>query len=196
MEDILSSIRRIISEGGEHEEVDKGAPEPAESADVLELTKMVDEEGNLVELSAEEDVKGEPAPEAEEPPSSRAEVEEEEVAAAPAPRAPEPAEEEAETEPEEAPAPLTPAEGAEALLSSAAAEKASQALSALARQREPEPHAGEGLRIVDSGRTIEEYVLELLRPMLKKWLDENLPQLVERLVRKEIEKLSRRADPL
>jgi uncharacterized protein len=42
-----------------------------------------------------------------------------------------------------------------------------------------------------SGRTLEELVSELLRPMLKSWLDENLPDMVERLVRAEIERVSR-----
>jgi uncharacterized protein len=41
------------------------------------------------------------------------------------------------------------------------------------------------------GRTLEEVVSELLRPMLKAWLDDNLPDLVERLVRAEIERVSR-----
>jgi cell pole-organizing protein PopZ len=42
-----------------------------------------------------------------------------------------------------------------------------------------------------SGRTLEELVSELLRPMLKAWLDDNLPGMVERLVRAEIERVSR-----
>jgi uncharacterized protein len=42
------------------------------------------------------------------------------------------------------------------------------------------------------GRTLEEVVSELLRPMLKAWLDDNLPDLVERLVRAEIERVSRK----
>jgi uncharacterized protein len=42
------------------------------------------------------------------------------------------------------------------------------------------------------GRSLEEVVSELLRPMLKAWLDDNLPDLVERLVRAEIERVSRR----
>jgi cell pole-organizing protein PopZ len=42
-----------------------------------------------------------------------------------------------------------------------------------------------------NGRTLEEVVSELLRPMLKTWLDENLPGMVERLVRAEIERVSR-----
>ena len=42
-----------------------------------------------------------------------------------------------------------------------------------------------------NGRTLEEVVSELLRPMLKTWLDDNLPSTVERLVRAEIERVSR-----
>lgn len=44
---------------------------------------------------------------------------------------------------------------------------------------------------VRNGRTLEDFVSELLRPMLKTWLDENLPAMVERLVRAEIERVSR-----
>ena len=44
------------------------------------------------------------------------------------------------------------------------------------------------------GRTVEELVSELLRPMLKAWLDDNLPAIVERLVRAEIERVSRARD--
>lgn len=40
-------------------------------------------------------------------------------------------------------------------------------------------------------RTIEDLVSELLRPMLREWLDDNLPPLVERLVKAEIERVSR-----
>ena len=40
-------------------------------------------------------------------------------------------------------------------------------------------------------RTVEDLVKEILRPMLKDWLDENLPDLVERLVRAEIERVVR-----
>ena len=42
-----------------------------------------------------------------------------------------------------------------------------------------------------NGQTIEGLVREMLRPMLKSWLDDNLPGLVERLVRAEIERVSR-----
>jgi len=40
-------------------------------------------------------------------------------------------------------------------------------------------------------RSIDEITRELLRPMLRSWLDENLPRMVERLVREEIERVAR-----
>jgi cell pole-organizing protein PopZ len=42
-----------------------------------------------------------------------------------------------------------------------------------------------------NSRTLEDLVRELLRPLLKAWLDENLPGMVERLVRSEIERVAR-----
>ncbi|MDR3423065.1 MAG: DUF2497 domain-containing protein [Xanthobacteraceae bacterium] len=45
--------------------------------------------------------------------------------------------------------------------------------------------------LVQNGRTLEDLVREMLRPMLKSWLDDNLPGLVERLVRNEIERVAR-----
>ena len=45
--------------------------------------------------------------------------------------------------------------------------------------------------LVQNARTLEDLVKEMLRPMLKSWLDDNLPGLVERLVRSEIERVSR-----
>ncbi len=41
------------------------------------------------------------------------------------------------------------------------------------------------------GPTLEDMVREELRPMVKAWLDENLPPMVERLVRVEIERVTR-----
>lgn len=40
--------------------------------------------------------------------------------------------------------------------------------------------------------TLEDITRDLLRPMLKDWLDRNLPGMVEKLVQKEIEKITRR----
>jgi cell pole-organizing protein PopZ len=45
--------------------------------------------------------------------------------------------------------------------------------------------------LVQNARTLEDLVREMLRPMLKAWLDDNLPGLVERMVRAEIERVSR-----
>ena len=45
--------------------------------------------------------------------------------------------------------------------------------------------------LVQNARTLEDLVKEMLRPLLKTWLDDNLPGLVERLVRAEIERVSR-----
>jgi cell pole-organizing protein PopZ len=42
-----------------------------------------------------------------------------------------------------------------------------------------------------NARTLDDLVKDMLRPMLKSWLDDNLPSLVERLVRAEIERVSR-----
>jgi uncharacterized protein len=45
--------------------------------------------------------------------------------------------------------------------------------------------------LTTQARTLEDLVKDMMRPMLKAWLDDNLPALVERLVKAEIERLSR-----
>lgn len=45
--------------------------------------------------------------------------------------------------------------------------------------------------LIQNARTLDDLVREMLRPMLKAWLDDNLPGMVERLVRAEIERVSR-----
>lgn len=45
--------------------------------------------------------------------------------------------------------------------------------------------------LTNNARTLEDLVKEMLRPMLKSWLDDNLPGLVERIVKAEIERVSR-----
>ena len=66
------------------------------------------------------------------------------------------------------------------LLSSAASTAVNSAFNALAQTV-----------LVQNARTLEDLVKEMLRPLLKTWLDDNLPGLVERLVRTEIERVSR-----
>lgn len=46
----------------------------------------------------------------------------------------------------------------------------------------------------DADRILEQLVREALRPQLKAWLDENLPGLVEKVVRQEIRRISQRAE--
>ena len=43
----------------------------------------------------------------------------------------------------------------------------------------------------DMGRTLEDVVRELLRPMMKAWLDEHLPGIVEAQVAAEVERIAR-----
>lgn len=45
--------------------------------------------------------------------------------------------------------------------------------------------------LASNPRTIEDLVADMLRPMLKQWLDENLPGMVDRMVRAEIERITR-----
>ena len=46
----------------------------------------------------------------------------------------------------------------------------------------------------DTNRTLEDLVKEMLRPMLRDWLDVNLAPIVQRLVEREVAKLALRAD--
>ena len=45
----------------------------------------------------------------------------------------------------------------------------------------------------EAGRTLESLVRELLKPMLRDWMDANLTPMVERLVREEIQRMARDA---
>lgn len=50
----------------------------------------------------------------------------------------------------------------------------------------------ENTRLYGDGRiTLEDIAKDLMRPMLRQWIDDNVPRLVERLVQKEIEKITR-----
>ena len=52
-----------------------------------------------------------------------------------------------------------------------------------------------GSRRWSGGRPLDEIVCDLLRPLLRTWLDENLPGIVERLVQAEIARVSPRSGP-
>ena len=91
-----------------------------------------------------------------------------------------------EPEPEPLPEPPPPpparpsAPPPEALLSSEADSSVANAFSMLSTTV-----------LSNNPRTLEDLVKEMLRPMLKSWLDENLPPLVERLVQAEIQRVTR-----
>jgi uncharacterized protein len=183
MEEILASIRRIISEDGAKVEA---PPPPPDS--VLDLTEM---------LEAEKTAAAEPSPAPAAAPAPpplpeipvAPEVVMEEAAPAPepvaAPPPPPPAAPVAEAPPKAAAAPTV---DEEALLSSAAAKATAAAMSALST---PRGSYAEGLSIGNGSRTLESIVLDLMRPILKEWLDRNLPPMVERIVQKEIRKITR-----
>lgn len=71
----------------------------------------------------------------------------------------------------------------EALAASTAA--LSQLAQSVSRSREPVP---------GQSKTVEEVVREAVEPMLKQWLDANLPRIVERMVREAIDRVVRRVE--
>ncbi len=83
-----------------------------------------------------------------------------------------------------------------ALVGSGAVGAASSAFARLnqaVQESVPAPSAHDPGPAVDAnGKTIEDLVKEMLRPMLKDWLDRNLPPMVERFVEREIVRLTRR----
>lgn len=70
----------------------------------------------------------------------------------------------------------------------AAASGASIAQLAHAVSRERAMHLG------NQGITLEQLVREICTPLLKQWLDTNLPYMVERIVKQEIERIATRSD--
>lgn len=148
MEDILSSIKRIIAEEGDNAAASRprravprapaAAPPPAQTEEVLELSEP--------------------------------------VATAPQPMV-------AETQPvDEVPAAST--SSAEAILSATAAEATRGPLEQLSRMIVKPDVAGSD--------TLEGLVRDMLRPMLRDWLDANLPRMVEEMVQREITRITSR----
>jgi cell pole-organizing protein PopZ len=189
MEEILASIRRIIADDDATKPPAKAPAKPAEPANALAKAAS-------------------PPPPPAAPPAA---MEQDDIDAmlsgldpAPAEAAPEPAEEVLELteamaapEPEpatafrhvdadqdvvfdEAPPPPPPRASEAPLLSNAASAAVHSAFGNLAHTM-----------LVQNARTLEDLVREMLRPMLKTWLDDNLPLMVERLVRAEIERVAR-----
>jgi hypothetical protein len=220
MEEILSSIRRIIAD----EEAEESHPdddelgaadahaealnddadalaraaEDEDPEDVLELTRVVRDSGEVVALNAggaaATGLYGEPTPDPESEPLPGTEHDELELA---------PLEAEPDREPQiptwheskqkEPTAVETKSVASEAELVSATVANATTGafarLSEAVHKTPPEESVAD-----NSGRTIEQFVEDMIRPLLKEWLEENLPPIVERLVQREIQKIARRAE--
>ena len=173
MDDILASIRKIISDDEARAQVSgsqaatahasgPAEPAPAKRDDVLLLTDLVEEP------------KGGPRP-----------------TSLPLPR----------IDPASASDMPQPTIGGhvsasdQALVAAAAAGVASSAferLSQAVQDSVPAPMALDPGPTMIAGKTLEDLVKEMLRPMLKEWLDKNLPPMVERFVEREIVRLTRR----
>jgi uncharacterized protein len=169
MEEIIASISRIITD--EKTSVEPARPVPGEKSEILELTEVVDEDGSVRRVVPE-------AGSSESQPPGSATGADPAAANATARSGPGALPPEAEVEPRLE-------LGRERILSSATSGAAAAAfaqLGALPRERRRE---GE-LPLGGADRTLEDIVRDMLRPLLQTWLDENLPRLVERLVREEI----------
>ena len=208
MEDILASIRRILSEDEAEEQAKAQAPEPEpepppppppppepepmamamdemveeEEEEPLLLTMaepepepMAEEEEDVLELTDDmlmEEPAVRPVFDLDDMNAIAMELEDE-------PTPPQPARRAAPLPYDEAPLMSEPNQehGANSL---------QRLVKAVARDR--------AILLGQGGLTIEELVRELLRPVLKDWLDDNLPYMIERIVKQEIEKLVNRVD--
>lgn len=235
MEDILASIRKIISDDDEPEDRSGSssyadddedvsgaysAGEDDDDDDVLELSDPLpdDEPQSAAASSAEpaaedgeadagdllivEDMEEEAMSEASAVPANTA------VEAEPEPEAdtnsdddddefglvfedaPEEAEDESIQEADE-PGTVVAPQPAEMLQSGLLSpEAAALSAGALAALRNGDPVTG-AMGIGSNGNTVEALVADLLKPMLKQWLDIYLPSMVENLVREEIQRIQR-----
>jgi len=177
MEEILASIRRIISEEGSAEDAtDKKAEAPAPAP--------------VEELVLTDEVQEEPLPPVEEPePAMEEEIELTEVAPPPPPPAPRPA---------PAPQMAEPTEhvsgrgvGEPPLVSPDVAEASASAMAQLIARR---AQTVVEVQSPGQGLLVETLVRQAVEPMLRDWLDANLQAIVERLVRREVERIARRAE--
>jgi cell pole-organizing protein PopZ len=187
MEEILASIRRIISEDAEGQKPgaapeasaaasvpgpELGAePEHSDDGDILELTDKVNDDGSVVSLGRGDgdfpDLGGR-----ESKPNFSLDDKDfggdkDEIA-------------------------FDQDEFSEALMSGKSSAAAASAFAQLEQEMStpPRPTASSAAPSMGGGLTLEQLVMDAVRPMLKDWLDTNLPGLVEDLVRAEIERVA------
>ena len=183
MEEILQSIRKIIAEEG-----DDAAAKPAVQAppadvpgsDVLELTDVVKDDGSIVNIAQASAPPPQPASAPVAPPPPAAPAATSDVLA----------------QIDEALAPAKPSTvqlTEEHLLADQSSAVASEAFRKLEAAAEPAlpPLQVTPSPTFKSGITVEDMVAAMLKPMMKEWLDANLPAIVERLVENEVRRLSK-----
>lgn len=189
MEDILASIRRILAEDGEADQDDEvddtSVPEspPETPPDDFATAEPEPVAAAVPEIELDEELAEMPLELPEDIPDLPEAIEEPVAPPMPEPKVEEPVFD------------LTPAMKAaaeHALISKPAAQSSTDVLSQLAKailnRRD--------MSISASQVTLEEMVREMLRPLLKEWLDRNLPYLIERLVKREMDIMVNRAERL
>lgn len=193
MEEILASIRRIISEDEPAASAPADAaapagdpprpPEPAATPTPAPAAAPAPEPRHEEVLELTDRFEPEPpaAPPAAPSTPALGDLDFSSPAPAPAMQAPRPA-----PAPPARPAPAPAAFSApvhdEPLVSASNADRAADHFSTLSSS----------LAMPASGRTLEDVTRELLRPLLKEWLDQNLARIVEERVQDEVERISRR----
>lgn len=168
MEEILASIRKIISEDDE--------PSPAAAADTFDEVDDFEEE-DVLELTPDP----EPEPEVE------LEIPDDDIVAF-------------EPDPEPEPEPLPPPPKPKPI-PEPSAKDVREAFGDDDKLLEDEVVGGAagalgrlmGSMSMGAGATLEDVVREMLRPMLKDWLNENLQGIVEAKVEEEVKRISRMA---
>ena len=175
IEEILASIRQIIADDDEEPAQEAAAePEPAPVAAPAPAPKP-EPKPDVIELT---EVIRDEEPEED----IIVELQEHEEELPPPPPPPPPPKPVARPEPE----PVD--DDAGSILTDNAAHAALQGFARLASRTpvERQSHL--------AGLTLEDIVRDLMRPMLRDWLDQNLPPLIEKLVAKELQRLARKAE--
>jgi len=191
MEEILASIRRIISEDSDPK---RPSGSGGREAEVLDLTEMLTADGSVVSLASRrpgiatsgesqptpESVKSEPAkPDAVKPDMVKQDL-----------RRPGGSSAVVHLSEKEHDPIMSEAEARASMISDTTLEASATSLGRLARavRREAALRAFSG----EEDRRIEDLVRESLTPMLRDWVDRHLPEMVDRIVREEIDKMVRR----
>ena len=172
MEEILASIRRIISEDGDEES--DGEDAAADSGDEeLPEQAVNDDATDEVEEMPEDDIDDDIL--------ELTDVIEDEDVAEPEP--------EPEPEPESEPDPVEDlmVVDDDKLISEEVEEVSAASMSGLTAVLAANAAVGDG------NQTLEQLVKDVLRPVLKQWLDDNLPEIVDGIVREEVERIAKRA---